>query len=156
SAIVSSPTAPLPLASSYSRLKVIDLTTGRPLRVQLAEQAARIRKQEKKMLVTTMAPGDEASLEVARALTDVELQNALASTTVIVRIDAQVFADELGPLGLTRPNLPWFFLLGPSLTPIDAISADEWDDNTPANVSPVLKRFVAGTLAPRRALSRDR
>jgi len=47
-------------------------------------------------------------------------------------------------------SVPWFYKLDAMAHPVDSISADEWDENVPENMAPVLKAFAAGTLATRR------
>ncbi len=63
----------------------------------------------------------------------------------VVRVDVDAFGSELAGLGIDRPVQPWFFKLDDSMRIVDAISADEWDDNDAWNIAPVLKSFMAGT-----------
>jgi hypothetical protein len=44
-------------------------------------------------------------------------------------------------------SVPFFFKVDASARPTDSISGDEWDDNTAANMAPVLESFLRGTLA---------
>ena len=46
--------------------------------------------------------------------------------------------------------MPYFYRVDASARPTDALSADEWDDNTAQNMAPVLEAFVSGTLRQRK------
>jgi hypothetical protein len=39
-------------------------------------------------------------------------------------------------------SAPWFYRLDALGRPMDALSADAWDDNLPENMAPVLGAFV--------------
>jgi hypothetical protein len=49
--------------------------------------------------------------------------------------------------------VPWFYMLDAAARPLDAINADEWDENVPENMAPVLAAFVKGSLGARRTPS---
>jgi hypothetical protein len=73
----------------------------------------------------------------------------------VVRVDVDQFPTELAGLGMDKPGLPWFFRFDDQMKLIDAISADEWDDNEAENIMPVLKAFVAGTYKHRATTPAD-
>ncbi len=70
---------------------------------------------------------------------------------VLVRVDRDEWKRELGDLGMSEKTAPWFYLLADGPKVKDRVSADEWDENVPRNVAPVLGAFVQGTLKKRRA-----
>jgi hypothetical protein len=67
----------------------------------------------------------------------------------VVRVDVVAFGTELAALGLDKPVQPWFFKMDDTLKVTDSISADEWEDNDNASITPVLKAFMAGTYKKR-------
>jgi hypothetical protein len=78
------------------------------------------------------------------------MQVALARV-VLVRVDVDEFAPELPDFRLEAPGgQPWFFRLDTELRAVDAISADEWDDNVAGNIAPVLQAFSSGKYTHRR------
>jgi hypothetical protein len=77
------------------------------------------------------------------------MQRALADVRV-VRVDLDVFKEELRRLRLPTNLYPAFFMLGDDLRPIDAIHGGEWDDDVAENMAPVLGAFVRGELRERR------
>lgn len=144
------PTALKPMPYTGS-LKVIDFKSGGgSLRSQLALEIGSAKDDGYKLLVVTAARSCGACDEVFRTFSNYGLQRALTSVRV-ARVDVDAFPSELAALGLDKPGQPWFFRFDDSLKVIDAISADEWDDNDPANITPVLKQFVAGTYKKRAA-----
>ncbi len=83
------------------------------------------------------------------ALADARMQTALASVR-LVRVDLNVFAEEVERLALPARLYPSFFLIGPDLRPTDAIHGGEWDADVAENMAPVLGAFVQGTYLERR------
>jgi len=69
----------------------------------------------------------------------------------LVRIDVDAFEDDLKTMRMYEGTVPWFYKVDTKTArALDAIGADEWDDNVPANMAPVLGAFVKGTYATRR------
>jgi hypothetical protein len=68
----------------------------------------------------------------------------------LVRVDLNVFGDELKQLRMPTNLYPAFFLLGPDNRPIDAVHGGEWDDDVAENIAPVLGAFVRGEYKKRR------
>ena len=97
-------------------------------------------------MVMTVSPTCTACTEVNGTFGDFEMQLSLAKVT-IVKVDVNDFSSELGAAGLDKgKNLPWFFLVDSTGRVVDSISADEWDDNKPENIAPVMDQFLDGTL----------
>jgi hypothetical protein len=134
---------------SYGELDVIDLDGARPLGPQLADVARVTSAKGRTLILQTYSPRSVACAEVAAALPDPRMQRALANVTLL-RVDAERFADDLHALHLETGTAPWFYILDAAGRPVDAINADEWDDNVPENMAPVLAKFARGTLAARR------
>jgi hypothetical protein len=120
-----------------------------PLRAQLATQATAARRSGETLLVETTAQRCVPCAEVAAAAADTQVEQALKKVRFL-RVDVEEFRDELKPLRMNEPAVPWFYVIDARGRPSDAISADEWDDNVPANIAPVLGAFVRGTLRSRR------
>lgn len=83
------------------------------------------------------------------ALSHPLMQEALEGIR-IVRVDLEVFGDELEALKMPRNLYPAFFLLGDDVRPIDAIHGGEWDEDVAENIAPVLGAFVTGEYKQRR------
>jgi hypothetical protein len=120
-----------------------------PLHAQLATQAVAARRSGETLLVETTAQRCVPCAEVAAAAADSQVQQALTKVRFL-RVDVEEFRDELKALRMNEPAVPWFYVIDVRGHPSDAISADEWDDNVPANIAPVLGAFVKGTLRARR------
>jgi len=148
---VTTPPAPTGLkAMPYTGLvKVVDLKTGGgSLRTQIALELGAAKDDSDKMLVITASRSCHACDEVFRAFANYTLQKALRSVRV-VRVDVDSFPTELTALGLDKGGQPWFFRFDDSMKVVDAISADEWDDNDAYNMAPVLKSFMEGKYKKR-------
>lgn len=136
-----------PILPSTGKIHVVQLRAADgPLKTQLAKQAADAATRSDRAMVMTTSPTCGACKEVMGTLGDFEMQLSLGKVT-LVKVDVGEFASELGASGLEKgKNLPWFFLLDPSGKVVDSISADEWDDNKPENIAPVMDEFLDGTL----------
>jgi hypothetical protein len=86
---------------------------------------------------------------VDEALSDPAMQVALDGVRLL-RVDIEVFREEIDELGMPRDVYPSFFLLGPDLSPRDAIHGGEWGADVADNIAPVIGAFVRGTYATRR------
>jgi hypothetical protein len=83
------------------------------------------------------------------ALSHPLMQKALDNVR-LVRVDLDVFGDELEALHMPRNLYPAFFLLGEDIRPIDGIHGGEWDEDIAENIAPVLGAFVDGKYRRRR------
>jgi hypothetical protein len=143
---------PMPYSGS---VHVVDVkSSGGGLRTQLVLELAAAKGDGDKLLVITAARTCTACDEIFSSFIDYDVQDALRHVRV-VRVDVDQFPTELGSLGMDKPGLPWFFRFDDQMKLIDSISADEWDDNDPENIAPVLKGFVAGTYKHRTATPPD-
>jgi len=143
---------PMPYSGS---VHVVDLkSSGGSLRTQLVLELAAAKGDGDKLLVITAARTCAACDEIFASFIDYDVQDSLRHVRV-VRVDVDQFPTELAGLGMDKPGLPWFFRYDDQMKLIDAISADEWDDNDAENIAPVLKRFVAGTYKHRPAARPD-
>jgi hypothetical protein len=132
------------------RVDVVQLaTSGGSLRDQLASELARARAAKKVLLVQTTAGWCGACDEIDASLGDARMQSALAGVE-LVRVDVDEFRSELELQNMWEGSVPWFYRIDSTARPVDAISADEWDDNVPVNMAPVLKAFATGTFTNRR------
>ncbi len=125
-------------------IHVVDLkSSGGSLRTQLALELASAKGTSDKLLVMTAARTCAACDEIFSSFIETDMQEALKHVRV-VRVDVDQFPTELTGLSMDKPGLPWFFRFDDQMKLLDAISADEWDDNDSSNIAPVLKKFVAG------------
>lgn len=124
----------------------IDIST---LGEELAKQRAEAHAIGEKVLVMTTSDPCEPCRGVERSLSEPMMQTALRGVR-IVRVDIDVFREDLDQLKMPRRLYPGFFLLSPDLTPQDGINGGEWDDDIARNIAPVLGAFVRGQYATRR------
>jgi len=145
-----------PAVGVHGHASIVDLhPAGGSLRAQLSNEVSSARRAGEAILVETSAPSCDPCSEIAVAMPDPTVQQALTKVRLL-RIDVAEFRQELAGLRMNEPTVPWFYLLDSRGQPRDAISADEWDDNVADNIAPVLEAFVHGTLAPRRTTWRGR
>ena len=156
-------TSPLPVPSPTSgttaapakitavgAIKVVELSTSEgPLETQLTEERTHALGEGSTLLVQTTASWSPDCKEISAALYDKRLQKALDHVT-LVRVDVDAFAAELTALKMYTASVPFFFKVDAGAHPTDSVSGDEWDDNTAANIAPVLESFVRGTLTKTR------
>ncbi|HEX4445437.1 MAG TPA: DUF4190 domain-containing protein [Polyangiaceae bacterium] len=152
----SPPAAITPAVQLGGRASIVDLhPAAGALRAQLSNQVGSARRAGEAVLVETSMSGCDPCSEIAQAMPDPTVQQALAKVRLL-RVDVAEFRSELAGLRMNEPTVPWFYLLDSRGQPRDAISADEWDDNDADNIAPVLGAFVKGKLAPRRTTWRGR
>jgi hypothetical protein len=119
------------------------------LAMELDSQRAIAAREGQPMLVWLTAPDCPPCNGVAAALADARVQTALGRAR-LVRVDAAVFAAELGELGLPLDVFPGFALLGTNNRPVDYVDGGEWDQDVPSRIAPVLGQFLHGGLRHRR------
>ncbi len=124
----------------------VDVST---LSEELAKQRADAHARGEKVLVMTTSDPCEPCRGVDRALSDPLMQTALRSVR-LVRVDIDVFKEDLDQIKMPRRLYPGFFLLSPDLSPQDGINGGEWDDDIARNIAPVLGAFVRGQYTTRR------
>lgn len=144
--------SPPPYASptfvpSTGKVRVMELRKADgPLATQLATQAAAETASGQRLMAMTVSAGCKACAEIQATFPDTLMGLTLEKVTV-VRVDVTEFGAELAPVGLSKGNdLPWFFLVDATGKVTGAMSADEWDDNRPENIAPVMEHFLDGTL----------
>jgi hypothetical protein len=116
---------------------------------ELARQRAEAAKEHETLMLMTTATRCDPCRGVDGALSDPLMQTALARVR-LVRVDTEVFHEDLEGLRIPHDKVPGFFLLALDLTPRDGINGGEWDDDIAANIAPVLGAFVREKYAKRR------
>jgi hypothetical protein len=137
---------------SYGSLDVVDLDATTVLGKQLSDISKVATGKGRTVILQTYVRSSSECAEVAAALPDPRMQRALANVT-LVRVDIDAFEDELRTMRVDTESVPWFYKLDGTGRPTDAISADEWDANSPENMAPVLGDFARGALGARRSAS---
>jgi hypothetical protein len=137
---------------SYGTLDVVDLESTGVLATQLADITKAASGKGRTVILQTYIRSSRECAEVAAALPDARMQRALANVT-LVRVDIDVFENELKAMRVETESVPWFYKLDSAGRATDAISADEWDANVPENMAPVLGNFARGALGGRRSPS---
>ena len=139
-----------------SPTRIVDLhPSAGALRAQLASQASSATNAGEDVLVETLATSCDPCVQIQRAMSDPTVRAALTKVRLL-RVDVTEFRAELAGLRMNEPTVPWFYLLDRRGQPMDAISADEWDDNDGDDIAPILAAFVHGNLQPRRTSWRGR
>ncbi len=137
-------------STSLGSITFVQLGVDEPsLRAALLRERASARERGESLLVVTTAARCEPCDGVVRSLPDTRMQAALAKVRV-VRVDVEVFAEELDALRLQRETMPGFFLVAADGSPTDAIDGGEWGADIPENIAPVLGPFVRGTFTQRK------
>lgn len=130
---------------------VVDVgVSARSLADELTKELAKAKSAGETMLVMTTRSSCDPCRGVERALEHPLLQSALVKVR-LVRVDIDVFHEDLDLLKIPRERYPGFFLLAPDLSIRDGIDGGEWDDDIPVNIAPVLGPFVRGELSRRRS-----
>jgi hypothetical protein len=132
------------------KITVVDVgVDAMTLERELAKQRAEAAKTGEKVLVMLTSDRCEPCRGVDASLSSLLMQTALAHVR-LVRVDIDVFKDDLDTLKMPHDRYPAFFLLNVDLTPKDGIDGGEWDEDVAQNIAPVLGAFVRGKYAQRR------
>ncbi len=129
---------------------VVDVgVSSKSLADELAKQRAIAAKAQENLVV--MLTGDPCApcRGVDQSMQSSLVQAALAKVR-LVRVDIDVFREDLDELRMPHERYPAFYLLGADLSPRDGIDGGEWDEDVPENIAPVLGAFVRGKYATRR------
>ncbi len=141
-----------PTTPTATTVHVVDLAPAAPqtLKDQLVTEQRAAATRGESLLVQTTSAGCAPCADVDASLGDHRMEVALSKVT-LVRVDVSQYTTALQAMHMLEQGEPWFYKVDPrSMRAIDGISADEWDDNIPANMAPVLGAFVKGTYARRR------
>ncbi len=141
-----------PATTTHGAITVMDLTPADgPLRTQLTRVLAEAAARHSPVLVETTASWCPPCQKFKASLGDARVQRALEDVT-LVRLDIDTWeSSELSEMHLVVNSVPWFYKMDASLTPLDKISSDEWGDDVPENIAPVMHDFIAGTLTKRKS-----
>jgi hypothetical protein len=147
-----SPAAPvLPtLPARIGKIAIVEASaSGDELETQLRAQLLASAQAGERLVLWTVTTDCEPCEAVGRALPDARMQRALANVR-LVRADAASFPRELQLLGISTELVPGFTLLDAHAHVLDHIHGGEWDADIPANIAPVLDKFVRHSLTLRR------
>jgi hypothetical protein len=122
---------------------------GDALEAQLLAQLQESTQAGERLVLWTVTTDCEPCDEVGQSLTDARMQRALGKVR-LVRADIASFPRELQRLGIPSGSVPGFTLLDARAHPLDHIHGGEWDANIPANMAPILGKFLRHTLTQRR------
>lgn len=147
------PPAAAPLSTTIDhvgKITVVDLGRSTPsLSDELAKQRAEAARDHETLLLMTTAADCDPCRGVDRSLKDRMMQTALAGVR-LVRVDTNLFGEDLQALRVPHDRIPGFYLLAPDLAPRDGIDGGEWDADITPNIAPVLGAFVRGKYKERR------
>lgn len=144
--------APGAKTTTHGSITVMDLDpTDGPLRTQMTRVVAEAGARNSPVLVETTASWCSPCQKFKASLEDPRVQSALEHVT-LVRLDIDAWqSSELAGMHLVVNSVPWFYKMDASLTPLDKISSDEWGDDVPENIAPVMRDFMAGTRTKRKS-----
>ena len=138
------------LPARVGKIAIVEAAPGADaLESQLLVQLRDSAKAGEQVILWTVTPGCEPCAAVGRALPDARMQRALAKVR-LVRADAGSFPGEFQRLGVPIESVPGFTLLDAHAHALDHIHGGEWDADIPANIAPILDRFLRHSLTPRR------
>jgi hypothetical protein len=142
---------PLPVLPAHiGKIVIVEAAAGtETLEVQLLAQLQESAKAGEQVVLWTVMPECEPCTAVGRALADARMQRALAKVR-LVRVDATSFPGELRRLGVPVEPVPGFTLLDTHAHALDHIHGGEWDADIPANIAPILDKFLRHGLSTRR------
>jgi hypothetical protein len=136
------------LPARIGKIAIVEASpAGDTLQVQLQSQLAESSKAGERLVLWTVTTDCEPCEGVARALSDARMQEALAKVRLL-RADATSFPRELRLLGIS--GVPGFTLLDAQGHVLDHIHGGEWDADIPANIAPILDKFLRRRLTQRR------
>jgi hypothetical protein len=137
------------LPAHIGKISIVETADSDALERQLLTQLAETSRSGERLVLWTVTPDCEPCAAVGRALPDARMQRALAGVRLL-RTDASTYAPELARLGVPIESVPGFTLLDERARPLDHIHGGEWGDDIPANIAPILDKFVRHTLSARR------
>ena len=128
---------------------VLDLApSGGPLKAQIAHEHELAGART--FIVQTTASWCPPCIGLKKYMGDPLMKDALRNVR-LARIDIDSFSkEEIEGCELSASAVPWLVKLDAANHPVDAITSNEWGDDVPANMAPVLGAFVKGTFANRK------
>jgi len=148
-----SPAGSVPRRTTLHRvgaLAVVDVgVDARSLAEELAKQRAEASKTGEEVLVMTTRDPCEPCRGVETSLRDPLMQTALRGVR-LVRVDIDVFEEDLAEIKMPASRYPGFFLLSLDIRPADGIDGGEWDEDIAQNIAPVHGAFVRRQYTLRR------
>jgi|SRR6478609_6409177 len=131
-------------------ISIVELGSGNGgLESQLSAQLKDATASGEQLLLWTVTTDCEPCAAFGRALPDARMQRALAKVRLL-RADAASFPVELRRLGVPIETVPGFTLLDAQARASDHIHGGEWDADIPANIAPVIDKFVRHSFSGRR------
>jgi Domain of unknown function (DUF4190) len=138
------------LPARIGKIAIVEASPeGDGLQVQLQSQLEASSKAGERLVLWTVSTDCEPCEAVALALSDARMQRALAKVRLF-RADAASFPRELRLLGIPGVQVPGFTLLDAQGHALDYIHGGEWDADIPANIAPILDKFLRRSLTERR------
>jgi hypothetical protein len=135
---------------SVGELTVVDVGYDVPsLEHALREERESARARDERILVMTVREPCEPCAGVDASLGHPLMQHALEGIR-LVRVDIDVFHDDLRSLDMFPSPYPGYFLFGPDLAIRDAIDGGEWGPDVAENIAPILGPFVRGEYENRK------
>jgi hypothetical protein len=147
--VPTTPTAPVTVATTVDVVDLAPSSTTR-LRDLLVSQLRTASARGETLLVQTTGRSCGVCPEIDGELGDPRMESALDKVR-LVRVDVDRFEADLKAMHMFETTAPWFYKLDATTArAVDAISADEWDDNIAENMAPVLRAFAKGSYTTRR------
>ena len=131
-------------------ITVVDLGVSEPsLKSALVRELGTAKSSGEDVMVMTVSTSCDPCKGVATSLRDDRLQTALKKIR-IVRVNLEVFKEDVARLGLQVLPMPVYALLTADGNPRDAIDGGEWEEDVPENIATVLGAFVQGEFKKRK------
>jgi hypothetical protein len=135
---------------TIGNIPVVEMGVAEPsLSAAILREVETAKKENREVMLMLGRAGCGPCDGVMVSLTDPLMQDAL-STTRLVRVDIEVFGDDLKRLNYPTARMPGFFLVRSDAMPRDGIDGGEWGDDIAQNIAPVLKPFSRGVFKRRK------
>ncbi len=148
-----SPQGAVPQATRVAvigKVPVVDIGVAEPsLSAAIAREMETAKKEDKEVMLMLVRSPCAPCQGVLRALSNPLMQDALERTR-LVRVDVEVFRDDLAKLKYPTDRVPGFFLVRSDSMPRDGIDGGEWGEDIAANIAPVLRPFARGNFKKRK------
>lgn len=132
------------------KVPVVDIGVTEPsLSAAISREMETAKKEGKEVMLMLGRSPCIPCHGVLTSLANPLMQDALENTR-LVRIDVEVFRDDLAKLKYPTDRVPGFFLVRSDAMPRDGIDGGEWGEDVASNIAPVLRPFARGQFKKRK------
>ena len=148
------PTIPAPLRVKRSFVGDVEIAELESGSFDVSVKQTVLRGKTKRGFVLIQTTGyvcPKACKEIRSVWSELMWTRKVGRPLTVLEVDVEQYREALEKYSIPTDVGPVFVRFSAAGELEDAISADEWDANTAANVIPVLQKFATGTFNKRRA-----